>query len=427
MSDTTRTRPAAKSSRMSAALGLPNLKGNEKFLAANLIDSLGNGTMLAFQIAFFIMTTDLNAAQVGGAVTAARLISLPAPVLIGPVMDRFGARTVMTGGNVISAIAFVGFLAADQIWSVIATGLLVQVGSSMFWTAQGALVGLAAQGADRTRWFGLIRVLRNIGLGAGGALAAAALAIGGPSGLTWLVVLNAVSFAVAAWLIHTWRVSDRSPGPTAQAGTDGTEGGSGREAATYADVLRDSRYLTLVAANLAFVLASMVLSILLTVYVVEALDEGAWLGGVLLLINTLAVIFTQTIVTKRTERARPVTVLATAAAVNAVAFVAFSLVGAAPDGLVLAGLVAATLIFTLGEMLSAPSMSELSVTLASEAARGRYLGLFQLSWGVGMAIAPVMFMTLFDVSSTLPWLVLAGLMLVTIPLLLMLGKDRSHV
>lgn len=425
MSDTTRTRPAAKSSRMSAALGLPNLKGNEKFLAANLIDSLGNGTMLAFQIAFFIMTTDLNAAQVGGAVTAARLISLPAPVLIGPVMDRFGARTVMTGGNVISAIAFVGFLAADQIWSVIATGLLVQVGSSMFWTAQGALVGLAAQGADRTRWFGLIRVLRNIGLGAGGALAAAALAIGGPSGLTWLVVLNAVSFAVAAWLIHTWRISARTPGPTAQA--DSTEDGSRREAATYADVLRDRRYLTLVAANLAFVLASMVLSILLTVYVVEALDEGAWLGGVLLLINTLAVIFTQTIVTKRTERTRPVTVLATAAAVNAVAFVAFSLVGAAPDGLVLAGLVAATLIFTLGEMLSAPSMSELSVTLASEAARGRYLGLFQLSWGVGMAIAPVMFMTLFDVSSTLPWLVLAGLMLITIPLLLMLGKDRSHV
>lgn len=411
---------------MSAALGLPNLRGNEKFLAANLIDSLGNGSMLAFQIAFFIMTTDLNAAQVGGAVTAARLISLPAPLLVGPVMDRFGPRTVMTVGNAISAVAFLGFLAADQIWSVIATGLLVQIGSSMFWTAQSALVGLAAEGTDRTRWFGLIRVLRNIGLGAGGAIAATALAIGGPSGLTWLVGLNAVSFTVAAWLIHTWRVVDRPSSEPAETSAGTAEGATSIEAATYADVLRDRRYVTLVTANLAFVLASMVLSILLTVYVVEALDEGAWLGGVLLLVNTLVVIFTQTIVTKRVERARPTVVLATAAAVNAVAFVAFSLVNGAPDTLVMAGLIAATLVFTLGEMLSAPSMSELSVTLAGEAARGRYLGLFQLSWGIGMAIAPVIFMTLLDISATLPWLVLAGLMLLTIPLLLTLGKDHRH-
>lgn len=50
-------------------MGLPGLRGNGKFLAANLIDSLGNGAMLAFQVAFFVMTTDLSAIQIGGANT----------------------------------------------------------------------------------------------------------------------------------------------------------------------------------------------------------------------------------------------------------------------------------------------------------------------------------------------------------------------
>lgn len=407
-----------RASRISSAMGLPNLRGNGKFLAANLIDSLGNGAMLAFQVAFFVMTTDLSAIQIGGAVTLARLLSLPAPLLVGPAMDRFGPRAVMTTGNLVSSVTFLGFLVADQVWSIMLTGLLVQVGAAMFWTAQGALVALAAKGGDRRRWFALVRVLRNLGIGAGGALAAGALALFGPQGLTGLVVLTAVSFACAAWLIGTWAAGAGRP---ARADDDEQPSLPGdRATPSYLEVLRDGRYLRLVLANLAFVLASMILSVLLTVYIVDSLREGAWLGGMLLLINTLVVILAQTVVIKKVEKVSPARVLVVAAVVDAVAFLLFALVASVPSVLVVAGLVLATLFFTMGEMLTAPSISELSIALSREAARGRYLGFFQLSWGIGVAVAPYLFMGLIEIHATLPWLVLAGSMVAVIPLLLTL-------
>ncbi|WP_051839020.1 MFS transporter [Streptomyces sp. NRRL F-5126] len=403
--------------RLVRSLGLPDVSGAGSFLTAGLIDSLGNGLVLAFQLVYFVSTTSLSAVEVGSAITLSRLLALPAPALIGPLMDRYGPRMVVVTGNALSALAFGGFLFAHDFALVLITGVAVQAGAAMFWTANSALTALAAQGKDRTRWFGLIRVIRNVGLGLGGAVSAAVVGTAGTTGLRLLVAANAVSYVVAAVLIARWRPRGAIPAsrPGGAAAAVGVGDSPGAPRAQYALVLRDGTYLRLVAVNLVFVLAAMVLSILLALYTVEVLRAPAWLVGVLLTLNTALVIGGQSVATRFIERRSLARVAAVASALDALAFLLLSLLGGGPRWITFIGLFLGVIVFTFGEILASPTMSELSVVLAADHAQGRYLSIFQMSWTAGMALAPWLFTTLLSVGPRVPWLVLCALSTLAVP------------
>lgn len=77
-----------------------------------------------------------------------------------------------------------------------------------------------------------------------------------------------------------------------------------------------------------------------------------------------------------------------------------------PVGLTLALLVI-VVVYTLGELVHSPSGGALAVSAAPEAARGRYLATYQLSYSVAMSLAPSLFTALLAVDGRLPWLLLA--------------------
>ncbi len=404
------------------ALGLPDLTGNRRFLAANIIDSLGNGLVLAFTVVFFVKTTSLPLVEIGAALTLGRLLCLPVPVLVGPLLDRFGSRGVVAIGNVVSCVGFLGCLFSTQAWHIVLAQLLVQTGSNVYWTCSRDLVVLAAKDGERTRWFGLIGSLRNIGGGFGAAAAAIALAVADTTGMRVVVLASSLAFLVASYLILSWRPAGTAPAPGA---AEPSAAPQPRPAGGYLDVLKDGPYMRLVAANLSFVLAAMVLPVLLAVYVTEALHTGAWIAGALVVLNMVLVALVNTVVTRWTERRRPARVLALAAVANAVAFVLFAVLAVLPSWAVVAGLVLATLVYTLAEVVGTPPSNELSVSMAQEHIRGRYLGAFQLSWTIGGALAPVLLIALLDVGPLWPWAFLAAVSLLAVPLALGLGGGRT--
>ncbi|UZI28995.1 MFS transporter [Streptomyces sp. CA-278952] len=398
--------PAA--SRLSR-FGFPEIRGSGNFLLASLIQGTGNGLLLAFQLVYFTATTAMSAVAVGTALTLSRLLTLPAPAVVGPLMDRYGARRVVIVGNALCAVAFFSFLFVENSWQVVATGVAVQFGTAMFWTANSALVSLAAHQGDRTRWFGLIRVIRNVGLGVGGAVAALATSTSGTAGLRVLVIGCALSYAVAGVLIATWHPREKGQGVA------GAHGAEQTPKASYRLVLRDHVYLRLVAVNVVFVLAAMVLSFLLAIYVVDALSAPTWLVGVLLIVNSALVIGGQSVATRLIERHPLTKVIAVASALDALAFGIYALLDGMPQGAVIAGLFLGMIIFTAGEILASPGLGELSVALAPPHALGRYLAVFQLSWTLGMALAPWLFTTLLSAGPRTPWLVLCALSVIAIP------------
>ncbi|MFD0259174.1 MFS transporter [Kitasatospora indigofera] len=395
-------------------LGLPDTTGRRRLVGAHLVDSLGTGLLLAFTVLYFTRTTGLGVAAVGAAITLARLLALPTAILTGPLIDRFGARQVAACGNALSALAYGGFLAAQQAWQIVLVCLLAQAGAVAYWTSSTGLVVLAAAGGERTRWFALVQTLRNAGLGIGGALGSLVVAGSGTGGLRLLVLLNALSYAAATVLLARWRPAG-TPGAAAPARPGAPAGG-------YRRVLRDGRYVLLVGINLCSVFGSMIISMLLAVYLTEGLHQQAWVAGSLLVMNGVQVVLTQSVVARRLERFRPTRVLAAASLVNAVAFALFALMASAPGWAVLAGLHAAMFLFNAAETMATPFAEDLSVSLADPALRGRYLAVYQLSWNTGQALAPGL-LTLLLVRGTLwPWAFLAALALAAVPALLLLER-----
>ncbi|KJY29283.1 MFS transporter [Streptomyces sp. NRRL S-495] len=399
-------------------LGLPTTAGRNRLVGAHLIDSLGTGLILAFTLVYFARSTGLGIAAIGAAVTTARLLALPTAIGVGPLIDRYGARVVAAGGNALSAVAFGGYLLAGQLWQIVLACLLAQIGHVAYWTSSTGLVVLAAAEGERPRWFALVQTLRNAGMGLGGALGAVLVGDGGTGGLRLLVMLNAASYVVATALLATWR-PEPAPAADAPAAAEPAAAPGG-----YLTVLRDRRYLLLVAVNLTFVFGSMILSMLLAVYITEGLHRQAWVAATLLVLNGLQVVLTGSVVAGRLERFRATRVIAAASLVNALAFALFAAVATAPGWAVVTGLYAAMFVYNLAETMATPFREELSVTFADPALRGRYLAVYQLSWNLGQAAAPGLLTLLLSRGAALPWLFLLLLSLLAVPGLLKLERMR---
>ncbi|MEV7002749.1 MFS transporter [Streptomyces sp. NPDC093982] len=420
--------------RIQTAWGLPDLSGKGRFVTANLIDSLGNGLVMAFTVVFFVKTTSLSLVAVGAALTVGQLLALPVPPLIGPLLDKYGPRTVVAVGNWVSVVGFIGFLFSHASWQIVLWQFVVQLGSTAFWMGNSPLIVLVARGDERARWFGFVRALRNVGIGFGGAASAVALSIGTVAGLRAVMAINAVSFAVAGWLVITFRGADTSeaavaghaeskpaePKPAEREQAAGER--TGQPWGGYRTVLKDTRYLRLVATNIAFAFASTVITVLLAAYVADNLDVGSWIVGVLVVLNTAMVALLQTLASRWIEARRPVTVLVLALLFNAAAFVVFGTLLVLPGWAVIAGLLVAMVLYTVAEILGSPPTSELSVVMAPEHLRGRYLGVYQMSWSVGGALAPALLTALLEGGAALPWVFLTAISVLAVPLVL--GLDR---
>ncbi len=85
------------------------------------------------------------------------------------------------------------------------------------------------------------------------------------------------------------------------------------------------------------------------------------------------------------------------------------------------------LIWTLGEMLNSPSNATLIAELSPAALRGRYQGVFSLSWQLAGALAPVLGGLLREqAGNTALWLACAGIGVVTAVAHLVSGPARER-
>lgn len=386
-------------------LGLPNIAGRKRLVGAVLIDSLGSGMFLPFTVVYFLRTTALSLTTVGLSLSVAAAVALPTSPLVGPAIDRLGPKRAVLTSSLLQAAGFVGYLWVSSVWQLIVFALLINVGQNIYWTASGAVVAIAADTGQRPRWFGMVRALRNIGFGLGALLAAIAVSIGSETGFRALVVVNAVSFAASAALISGWRPTT---GPTSeQEGTRAATGGTDLEPVGYRSVLNDRPFLTLILANVVFVLCTLVMTVALTVYVVDFLHQPSWLAGVLFTINTALVALTQTTITRLTERRGPVGLLQLAAVLWGLSFLIMWAVSAMSGIAVIIVLLADIVCYTAAEIVYSPTMSDMVARFAPASLRGRYFAVHQLSWSVPGTIAPAAFTWLLARGAGWLWIALA--------------------
>lgn len=389
-------------------LGWPSLGDHRRFVTAIGIDAVGSGVFMPVSLLYFLATTPLDLVEVGAALSLAALVALPVGPLLGGVVDRFGAKSVLLAGNALQGLGFLAYLLTESFAAVVVWTVVVTLGRTAFWGSYGTIVAAISRPGERERWFGFLGALRNVGFALGGLAAGLAITVGTPRAYAAIVVVNAASYAVAFALLLSVPAT-ASSGHRPEPGSWGT-------------VLRDRPYRLLLVGQLAYALSMMVLNVALPVYATTVLGLPGWVTGTVFTLNTVLVGLGQGLVVRSMTGARRWRVLLLAHCTFAASYAAMLLAGALPVGLAVVALLLGSVVFTGGELLGGPVHAALSAEAAPEHLRGRYLSLVQLTWNVAGTVAPVGFAWLLDRGAWPIWTVLAGVALVGALVALRLGR-----
>ena len=362
-------------------------------MTAIIADTVGSGLFMPITILYFLAMTDLTLVQIGTALSISALLTMPGAFVIGSLVDRFGPRRMMLAGNLLQAVGMIAYLVADELLVVAFWTVLLNLGRQSFWGSFGNVVTAISPPGQRELWFGFLQAVRNLGYSIGGVLAGVALQIGTDLAYQTVVVVNAVTFVVAFFLLldvpdHRAVVPDGAP----------VEG--------WGVVLRDRAYLRLVLGQLGFVSGMMVLNFALPVYVATTIELPGWVVGAIFTLNTAMVGLGQGLVVRRMTGQVRVRMMGLAQVVFVISYALFVLAGWLPVWLGVAVVLVGAAIYTLGELTGGPVISATAAEAAPGHLRGRYLGLFQLSWGIGGAVAPLAFTWLLGHGDATIWWVL---------------------
>jgi MFS family permease len=388
--------------------------GERRLTGSAVVNGIGSGMYIPFSLVFFHHVTGQSYAVVGAVLTAAGLGGMALLPVIGTVVDRYGAQRMLM---VFHAVRFAGFLAypaIDSLGAFAGVALLTVTADRAYVGVQAVLVGEVARGADRDRLQATLRAVGNAGLGAGTLLASLVVGLAGPGGYTYTAWANAASYAGAALLL-------RAVHPVREAEDGAPHGRGAKGGGGYRLVLRDRPFLVLTGANFFNALNYAALSVLFPLFVVGLGGPDA-LTGVAFAVNTALCAVAGTYAGRLVRRsgARRTRAAALGSLLFAAGFLAQLALATARPGstaVLATALVAAVVVYTVGELVHSPAADMLAVSAAPAAVRGRYMAVYQLSWSLAKALAPALFTTLLALDGRVPWVFLIGTSLVAAGLL----------
>lgn len=362
-------------SRLAAALAIPAGRDARIFAVAACADALGGGLFLPISALFFVKVAGLSVQQVGLGLSLTGVAGLAGPVLAGPLVDRYGARRVTVWLYALRTVGYALFPLVRGFWPFLAAVCLTGLADRMARPALVALVATLGDERDRVTMLAFTRSVRNLGYGAGGLLVTGALLVGGDGAFVALVLGDAATFVVAGALLM--RVRDVRTGVP----------GAGRGG--YRRLLRDRRFLALTACHGILSLHLSVLLIGFPLWIDQRTNAPTAVAGLVFTLNSLLVVALQVPFSRRS-----VTVAEGGRALwrSGLALAATCVLLMLTPGLPVAAAVALLLVIgvveCVAEILEAAGGWAVSLGLAPEEARGRYLGVWSLGFAVHDIFGP---------------------------------------
>jgi MFS family permease len=369
-----------------------------RLLAASFADALGTGLFLPLSVIYLTRIVGLSPTRVGLGLAIAGFLAIAAGPLSGTLLGRFDARRVVLGCFAASALGFAAYTAVDSFATFLGVAMLVQFAGRMERPATAVLalgVTPRPRQVDALAWQ---YSLRNLGYGIGGLLAALALLAHGKTPFVVLLGANAVSYVVAGLLVlqlPAVRPPERLEG----------------EATGYREVIRDRPYMGLALLNVIMALHDSLLVVAMPLWIVTHTRAPLAMTGLLFALNTVLVVLLQVRTTRTVAAAGGIARSYRSAAVSfVVACGAFALAAGAPALVAIVLLVIALGALTRAELANSAGERFLSVELAPERLRERYLSVFKTSMAVQQAVGPVLVTTVLTHWGRLGWLALALLL-----------------
>ena len=300
----------------------------------------------------------------------------------GVLTDRLGRRPTMLIAQLSTAasVALLGFM-TDPV-AIAAVACVVGMASNASRPAVQAMMADIVAPEDRVRAFSLNYWAINLGF----AISSTAAGLIAQHGYLALF-LGESTLVLACALVVFRKLPETRPGDGHEAAGD--PGGPAPAAVSLRTVLRDGRFMTVVGLNLLLALLFQQAYVSMPVSMGQDGFSSADFGMVIA-VNGLLIVLLQIPVTRFIEHRSPAMLLVGSALLAGYGFGLTALAGS------VAMYAVAVAVWTLGEIINSPTQMGLVVRLSPVHGRGRYQGMYALSWSVASLTAPLLGGTVID-------------------------------
>jgi predicted MFS family arabinose efflux permease len=376
---------------------LPATQAGRAFVFVAIVDSLGTGFFLAGSALFFVLSVGLSAPQVGLGLGLASLVAFFLTVPVSAIGDSVGPKRMLIGLHLWRACWFsmLAFTTGPLAFTLVAT--MISIADRGVSPLTRAVVSAAVGEADRTATLALMRSIRNVGFSLGAALAAPLIALHTRSGYQAVILLDALSFALAALALRRVRLGSaptgkRKPNPIA---------------ASLA--FRDPRYLLLTVSDGVLTLHVSLLGIAIPLWAIQQTGAPPELVPCLILANTvLAVLFQVRVARGADGMEGGLRAMRRSAASLAVCCLVMAVAWHTPTVPAALLLIVATVAMTGGELWEAVGSWTLSYRYAQDDQMSQYLAVFSLGLAAQEVVGPLLVAGLVLTNGPLGWLCLSA-------------------
>lgn len=349
---------------------------------ARCVNRLG-GFSMAFLGVLLVRELGAGPAETALALTCFGVATIPSRLLGGHLADGWGHRRTMLLGLVGCAVAQLAVAGASSVGLAAAAATLLGLAYEVVEPPTQALVSDHVPEAARAFAYSVL----NASLAVAGVLAGLLATVVSPHGLRWLFVVDALTClacaALVARVVDPDHQSTRATATTRTGGTTGLPTTAPTGWSRWRSALGDRRLWPVVAFGTVVATVTMVVVLGVPLLVEQRGWSPAVTGWVLAAGAAASVpgAWLAAVVRRRADERRVLLVGELAAAAGLVA------IAAAHHPAVLAtGLVA----FDVGGLLVLATTMARAGTLAPEGARGTYLALLGLTWGLATSVAPTL-------------------------------------
>jgi DHA1 family multidrug resistance protein-like MFS transporter len=317
-------------------------------------------------------------------------------VVGGMLADRFGARLLILAGLIVRFLGFAAMAWADSFVLLLLSAIFAALGGALFDSPSSASIAALTTPEDRSRYFSILGVVRNLGMAIGPLIG------------TWLldydfgvVAVSAASCYLVAW-VFTYAVF-----PNVAVATN-------QEHMTYGIglALRDRRFMFYNALLLGywFLWTQITLAIPLKATEIAADNDAvSWVYGVN---AAMSIILQYPVMRFMDKHFAPASTLVIGVAVMAAGL---GLVAIAHNIGVMLLCVA---LYSLGGLLTSPSQQTVSANLANATALGSYFGVAGLAIAFGGGMGSFSGGTLYGLGQAwnhpeAPWLIFMTVGIIT--------------
>ncbi|MBB4784574.1 MDR family MFS transporter [Streptomyces rapamycinicus] len=302
----------------------------------------------------------------GGAVSA---------VVAGVLTDRLGRRPTLLVAQLSTAVtvAVLGFVQDPVAIAVVAC--LVGMTSNASRPAVQAMIADIVAPGDRVRAFALNYWAINLGF----AVSAAAAGLIARHGYLTLFLADAGMTLLCAVIVFGKVPESR---PERERAAEGVVADAPEREVGLGAVLRDRRFMAVVA--LSFLVATLIQQAFVALPVAMGADGLSSTDfGVAIATNGVLIVAVQIPVTRFLEHRDPAPLLMVSALLTGAGFGLTAFAGSV-------GMYAlAVMVWTVGEIINSPTQMGLVARLSPTHGRGRYQGMYTLSWSLASLIAPL--------------------------------------